>query len=174
MCTLKNSKLTHILFNLKNDPSKPQFLGNGKFLNHLEGNPFKYISLRSFFSDLLLEYKKIYTMADPAVQFVRVCYGEDYRIVTFYQDQPVHELRELLGALFPGTTSAHGRRPIAIERLVDRQVVPLSSATKFPQVMSHGNWELLVTRPNTLRTEKLVIAGFLQDMLAHGFVTPGE
>jgi hypothetical protein len=113
-------------------------------------------------------------MADPAVQFVRVCYGEDYRIVTFYQDQPIHELRELLGALFPGTTSAHGRRPIAIERLVDGQVVPLSSATKFPQVMSHGNWELLVTRANTLRTEKLVIAGFLQDMLAHGFVTPGE
>ena len=113
-------------------------------------------------------------MSDPTVQFVRVCYGDDFRIVTFYEDQPVQELRNLLGALFPGTTSAHGRRPVAIERLVDGQVVPLSSATKFPHVMSEGNWELLVSRANTLNTEKLVLAGFLQDMYAHGFISPGK
>jgi hypothetical protein len=110
---------------------------------------------------------------DPAVQFVRVCYGDSFRIVTFYQDQPVTELRTLLGALFPGTTSAHGSRPVAVERLMDGTVVPLSSATKFPQVMSDGNWELLVSRANSLRTEKLVVSGFLQDMFEHGFTTPG-
>ena len=111
---------------------------------------------------------------DPAVQFVRVCYGNDFRIVTFYQNQPVNELRTLLGALFPGTTSAHGRRPVAVERLMDGQVVPLSSATKFPEVMSEGNWELLVSRANTLRTEKLVLSGFLQDMFEHGYITPEQ
>jgi hypothetical protein len=113
-------------------------------------------------------------MSDSAVQFVRVCYGEDYRIVTFYQDQPVHELRTLLGTLFPGTTSAAGHAPVAIENLSTAVVVPLSSASRFPHVMSEGNWELLVSRGNDSTTEKLVLAGFLQDMYANGIITPGK
>ena len=112
-------------------------------------------------------------MSGPAVQFVRVCLGDSYRVVTFYEDQPVHELKTLLGALFPGTTAANGQAPVAIERLMDGVVVPLSSATKCPQVMSEGSWELLVSRPNNLTTEKLILQGFLHDLFAHGIVTSG-
>ena len=110
----------------------------------------------------------------PSINFVRVHYGDASRIVTFYQDQPVRELRALLGSLFPGTTSAAGRRPVAIERLATGVVVPLSSAAKFPQVMDDGNWDLLVSRETDVRTEKRIIAGFLEDMAAHGFITPAE
>ena len=110
----------------------------------------------------------------PAIQFVRVHYGDSSRIVTFYQDQPVKELRRLLGSLFPGTTSAAGRRPIAIERLETGVVVPLSSAAKFPHVMDSGNWDLLVSRETNVRTEKRILAGFLEDMAAHGFISPTQ
>jgi hypothetical protein len=110
----------------------------------------------------------------PAIQFVRVHYGESSRIVTFYQDQPVRELRALLGSLFPGTTSAAGRRPVAIERLQTGVVVPLSSAAKFPSVMDDGNWDLLVSRETDVRTEKKILMGFIEDMTAHAFLTPDQ
>ena len=82
------------------------------------------------------------------------------------------ELRALLGSLFPGTTSAAGRRPVAIERLQTGVVVPLSSAAKFPSVMDDGNWDLLVSRETDVRTEKKILMGFIEDMTAHAFLTP--
>ena len=136
-------------------------------------NNRKHDTTASTLSTHVASTTKYLAMSGPAVQFVRVCLGDSYRVVTFYEDQPVHELKTLLGALFPGTTAANGQAPVAIERLMDGVVVPLSSATKCPQVMSEGSWELLVSRPNNLTTEKLILQGFLHDLFAHGIVTSG-
>ena len=110
------------------------------------------------------------------VRFIRVTRGKQSRLITFYPGQPVAELRKLLGAIFQGTTGAHGKRPIALECWENGKVLPLSSAARFPQSMQGGdfNWELLVTLPRNSNTERNIIAGFLEDLSAHGFFTPGK
>ena len=80
-------------------------------------------------------------MADVTTQFVRITFNSDYRVVTFYENQPVDELKDLLTALFPDVSSGQVV-PVGIERPADNVVVPLSTGAKFPEIMT-GDWELL-------------------------------
>jgi hypothetical protein len=105
---------------------------------------------------------------DLTTQFVRIVYGNENRIVTFYQDQPLEELRDLLTALFPDVSSGHAV-PVGVERPTDNLVVPLSAGAKFPEVMT-GVWHLLCVPQREIESEKMIIREFTKGMYAQGFI----
>ena len=98
------------------------------------------------------------TQGLPETQFVMINYFGERRVVTFYKNQPVTELRELLTALFPGVSNGEAI-PVGVERSADNLVVPLSAGAKFPEVMT-GQWELLVIPRREIESEKNIIREF--------------
>ncbi len=82
------------------------------------------------------------------------------------------ELRTLLGCLFPDAI-AKGERAVGIERLTDNYVVPLSSAAKFPSIMT-GDWHLLTHAPRELAVECMIIGRFVDELARYALISPGE
>ena len=108
------------------------------------------------------------TQGLPETQFVMINYFGERRVVTFYKNQPVTELRELLTALFPGVSNGEAI-PVGVERSADNLVVPLSAGAKFPEVMT-GQWELLVIPRREIESEKNIIREFSKGMYKEGFI----
>ena len=107
-------------------------------------------------------------MTELNTQFVRITFNSDFRVVTFYEDQPIEELKDLLTALFPDVSS--GRVvPVGIERPVDNVVVPLSTGAKFPQIMT-GDWELLCVPAHDIEQEKLVLLNFVKQLFSQNYI----
>jgi|EP00945_MAST-04E_sp_MAST-4E-sp1_P000810 hypothetical protein len=104
----------------------------------------------------------------PQTQFVMINYVGQRRVVTFYKNQPVNELRDLLTALFPDVSSGESI-PVGVERPADNLVVPLSAGAKFPQVMT-GHWDLLVVPHRELESEKSILREFSKGMYKENFI----
>jgi hypothetical protein len=107
-------------------------------------------------------------MAEVDTQFVRITFNNDFRVVTFYENQPIDELKDLLTALFPDVSS--GRVvPVGIERPADNVVVPLSTGAKFPYIMT-GDWELLCVPAHDIAQEKLVLLNFVKELFSQNYI----